>query len=50
LLYHYFADKRALFEAVLMEHTPLGDVSALLADEGVQQLAPRELRLPGSRP
>src|SRR5919197_1581971 len=45
LLYHYFADKRALFEAVLMEHTPLGDVSALLADEGVQQLAPRELLL-----
>ena len=45
LLYHYFADKRALFEAVLMEHTPLGDVSALLADEGVQQLPPRDLLL-----
>jgi AcrR family transcriptional regulator len=45
LLYHYFADKRALFEAVLMEHTPLGDVSALLADDRLQELAPRELLL-----
>ena len=27
----------------MLEHTPLGDVSALLADEGVQELAPREL-------
>jgi AcrR family transcriptional regulator len=45
LIYHYFADKRALFEAVLTEHTPLGDVGALLADEGVRGLEPRELVL-----
>lgn len=45
LIYHYFADKHALFEAVLTDHTPLGDVGVLLADEGVHELEPRELVL-----
>lgn len=43
LIYHYFADKRALFEAVLTEHTPLGEIGTLLADEAAGDLAPREL-------
>lgn len=43
LIYHYFADKRALFEAVLTEHTPLGEIGTLLADDAASELAPRDL-------
>jgi len=40
LIYHYFDDKRALFDAIFTERVPLGATGALLTDDGMADAAP----------
>lgn len=41
LIYHYFADKRALFDALFAERVPLAATGALLAIDGAENDEPR---------
>lgn len=41
LIYHYFVDKRALFDAIFAAHSPLGGAESWLASEETLELEPR---------
>jgi AcrR family transcriptional regulator len=43
LIYHYFRDKRDLFEAIIAEHSPLTAGAALLLAPDVNEQEPRRL-------
>ena len=40
LIYHYFEDKRAVFNAIFAEHSPLGGASGLLSSDGLDEIDP----------
>ena len=41
LIYHYFRDKRDLFDAILAEHNPLGESVSLLQADAIADREPR---------
>ncbi len=43
LIYHYFEDKRAVFNAIFVEHSPLGGASSLLVTDGLDEIDPHIL-------
>jgi len=43
LIYHYFRTKRDLFHAILIERSPMGNCTDLLATDGVATVPPRLL-------
>jgi len=45
LIYHYFQDKRALFEAIFVERSPLSISQGILSSDDVFELDPRALMI-----